>query len=156
MKAFASDAGIHPAEIDDRRRIPDRRGLPRRKIIKGGRAFWLNGDSSECTVYNLSEGGAHLEIRGPAPNAFDLEIDGDQVRRSCSVIWRRGKRIGVKFQGAPQLVRAGANSIKKIAGQYAEVCRVLAKRTDRSQRETLLNMAEAWETVVQRLRKKPR
>ena len=156
MKAFASDTDIQSAEIDDRRQIPDRRSVPRRKLIKGGRAFWPNGDSSECTVYNLSEGGAHLEIRGPAPNVFGHEIEGDQVRRSCCVVWRRGKRIGVKFQGPPQLVRAGANSIKKIAGQYAEVCRVLAKRPEQSQRETLLNMAEAWETVVQRLRKKPR
>jgi hypothetical protein len=101
MKALASDAGIQLAEIDDRRQNSDRRGLPRRKIIKGGRTFWPNGDSSECIVYNLSASGAHLEIRGPAPNVFDLEIDGDRSRRSCVVVWRKAKRIGVKFQGRP-------------------------------------------------------
>ena len=156
MKALLSDADIQLAEIDDRRKTSDRRGLPRRKLLKGGRTFWPNGDSSGCIVYNLSESGAHLGIRGPAPNVFDLEIDGDQCRRSCFVVWRRANRIGVKFQGSPQSVRAGGSSMKKVAGQYAEVCRMLAKRTDRSHRETLLNMAEAWETVVQRLRKKTR
>jgi hypothetical protein len=161
MKALASDAAIQAAEIDDRRHSPDRRhsadrrGTRRKKLLKGGRTFWPNGDSSECTVYNLSEEGAHLEICGPAPNVFDLEIENDQWRRPCSVVWRKGKRIGVKFQPPPQLRRAG-NSMKKVAGQYAEVCRTMAERSDRSQRETLLNMAEAWETVGRRLRKTPR
>jgi hypothetical protein len=161
MKALSSDAAIQAAEIDDRRHgpdrrhSPDRRGVPRKKILKGGRTFWPNGDSSECIVYNLSEEGALLEIRGPAPNIFDLEIENDQWRRRCSVVWRKGKRIGVKFQPPPQLRPAG-NSMKKVAGQYAEVCRTMAERSDQSQRETLLNMAEAWETVGRRLRKKPR
>jgi hypothetical protein len=39
---------------------------------------------------------------------------------------------------------------------YAKVCRILAKPADRSHRETFLNMAEAWETVVRRLQKKTR
>jgi len=161
MKALASEAAVRAAEIDDRRqnperrgKLPDRRSSPRKKILKGGRTFWPNGDSSECVVYNLSDEGAHLEIRGPAPNVFELEIEDDQWRRSCSVVWRKGKRIGVKFQPPPQLRRAG-NSMKKVAGQYAEVCRTMAERSDRSQRETLLNMAEAWETVGRRLRKTP-
>ena len=58
-------------EVGDRRQTPDRRSSTRRKILKGGRTYWLNGDSSECTVLNVSETGAHLELRGPAPNVFD-------------------------------------------------------------------------------------
>src|SRR5271163_2925716 len=98
---------VQLGEIDDRRRQPDRRGSLRRKILKRGLTYWPNGDSSECTVYNLSETGAQLELRGLAPNLFDLVVEGDRWRRRCSVVWRKANRVGVQFQDQSPLKLSG-------------------------------------------------
>ena len=155
MKGVASAAGAEPVEIDDRRQLPNRRKSPRKKILKGGRTYWPNGDSSECIVYNLSETGAHLELRGPAPNSFDLVVDGDGLRRSCCVVWRRANRVGVKFQ---EQSRRTSSTRKQVADlrRYAEECRMLAGTAHPSDRELLLEMAEAWTTVIRRLQRKVR
>jgi PilZ domain-containing protein len=85
--------------IEDRRvAVTDRRIVPRRRTLKGGRIVWLTGAPVQCVVRNLSETGAKLEVHSPVPHTFDLVFDGDQSRRSCSVVWRRPTRIGVKFQ----------------------------------------------------------
>jgi PilZ domain len=156
MKPFTSPAPTEPGEVDDRRKFSDRRAAPRRKILRGARAVWQNGDTTECIVHNLSETGAHLDIRGPAPNTFDLLIDCDQSRRSCRVIWRKANRIGVKFQELPQFVRAPIDSRKMISAyrEHADECRTLAKRAEPSDRETLLRMAGTWETLARRPQKK--
>ena len=152
MNRLESDNGTQPDEIDDRRLTPDRRTSSRRKLLKGGRTFWPNGDSSECIVYNLSKTGAQLDIRGHAPNVFDLVVEGDPWRRSCVVIWRNANRIGVRFQ-APSCLEA--TSAKKPAVhflRYADECRTLAQQANPSHREILLEMADAWAVVVRRLR----
>lgn len=144
------------AEIDDRRRIPDRRGSPRRKFLKAGRTFWPNGDSSECTVYNLSEAGAQLELRGPAPNRFDLVVDGDRWRRCCTVIWRRANRVGVTFQDQPHLLPAKPANPLVHCRRYADECQKLAERATLPDRKLLLEMSEAWITIARRLRRNGR
>src|ERR1700730_13639155 len=124
MKPHASTVPTPPADgIDDRRKIPDRRISPRRRILRGGLTGWHNGDSSECIVHNLSNTGAHLQIRGPVPKTFNLVIDGDQVSRSCCVVWRNANRVGVKFEG--ELEIAGLVSSFE---QHANQCRKLAGR----------------------------
>jgi hypothetical protein len=137
--------------IDDRRINPDRRGAPRKKILRGGLTGWQNGDSGECVVHNLSDTGAHLQIRGPVPRAFNLVIDGDGVSRSCCVVWRNANRVGVKFEG--EFPVAGLVSSFK---QHANQCRILADRAASLDRETLLKMAEAWEALTRRSQKKLR
>jgi hypothetical protein len=145
-------------EIDDRRKTPDRRRALRRKILKAGRTFWPNGDSSECLVYNLSESGAQLQICGPLPNCFDLVIEGDTWRRPCVIVWRKANRAGVKFPDGAQLV-ASPKGLSYQYGRYrqfAEMCQSLAERTAPSDRELLLEMSVAWLTVIRQLRRKSR
>jgi len=156
MKGVASAAGAEPVEIDDRRQLPNRRKSPRKKILKGGRTYWPNADSSECIAYNLSETGAHLQLRGPAPNSFDLVVDGDGLRRSCCVVWRRANRVGVKFQEAARPVaKSSMNRAAKLR-QYVEECRTLADHVASSDRELLLEMAEEWTALARRARGKVR
>ena len=154
MKPLTDGRSAEVDETDDRRSVPDRRESARRKVLRGGRAVWPNGDSTNVIVYNLSDTGARLEIRGPVPNTFDIVIDGDQYPRSCRVVWRRADRIGVKFQGSSQFVRTQADATSGISAcsEYAEVCRTLAKRLAPSDREMLLKMADAWEKIARRLR----
>ena len=99
-------------EVDDRRaenrgpqgevrKGPDstRRGSPRIKTLKGAQITWLNGPPVRCTVRNISETGACLEVYDPVlQNTFDLVFDLNLVRRPCRVMWRKHPRMGVQFQ----------------------------------------------------------
>jgi PilZ domain len=152
MRPLASTAAADLAHgVDDRRNTPDRRSAPRKRILWGGLAGWRNGDSTECIVHNLSDTGAHLQIRGPVPKTFNLVIDGDQISRACCVVWRSANRIGVKFEGQVEI--AGLASSFK---QHANQCRMLAAAAASVDREILLKMAETWEALVRRSQKKPR
>lgn len=137
-------------QIDDRQENPERRRWPRRRTWKNGRTFWSNGDSSECIVRNLSEAGAQLELRGPLPNRFDLLVEGDQRRRSCSVVWRREKRAGVRFDEPPSPTRYAKEPFESISGfaYYVSACSELAERALPEDRALLLEMAQAWVNVV--------
>ncbi len=77
--------------MDDENRI-----APRHRVLKGGRILF-GGGSIDCTVRNLSETGAALDVTSPLgiPSEFMLETDG--VQRSCRVVWRKEKRIGITF-----------------------------------------------------------
>ena len=140
-------------EIDDRRQRPDRRESPRRKILKGGLTFWPNGDSSECIVYNFSDTGAQIGLRGPAPNIFDLVIEGDPRRYSCSVVWRKANRIGIEFRNQ-QPPTSTSKPFRPFVDcrRYAQVCQELAERAAPSDRDVLLEMVQAWAKVMRRIR----
>jgi hypothetical protein len=153
MKALEGAEDIQLGGIDDRSLTPDRRGSSRGKILKSGRTFWSNGDSSECLVYNLSDTGARLDTHSPVPNVFDLVVDGDPWRRSCVVIWRNENRIGVRFNAPSRLDPTIAKYSLARFKQFVEECRTLAQRADPSHRELLLEMADGWAAVVRRLRK---
>lgn len=149
---------IGAGAIDERRQEPDRRLRSRRKILRHGRTVWPNGDSSDCLVYNLSETGAQLQVGGPVPNVFDLLVEGARSRQSCSVIWRREDRVGVKFTEQVDLAEFVRIPVKKNVDfkRYMEACRTLATRVHSSDRELLLEMADAWATAIQRMRKNAR
>ena len=50
-----------------------------------------------CTVRNISEGGACLQVSATfgIPQNFDFILDG--VRHHCRVAWMRDSRIGVAY-----------------------------------------------------------
>jgi PilZ domain len=76
----------------------DHRISPRRRMLKTGQiAFSDKVPKLECTVRNLSETGACLQISTTVgmPASFALFVDG--VRHSCQVVWRTETRLGVAF-----------------------------------------------------------
>jgi hypothetical protein len=154
MKIVESAEGIALDELDERRTGLDRRKASRKKVLRGGRTYWPNGDSSDCIILNLSERGAHLEIRGPLPNLFDLAMVGHHWRRSCTVVWRKANRVGVKFEGQSSVASSRpTRRIDKFSG-YVDACQALAARTVvRSDRELMLEMAEAWVAIIRQLRR---
>jgi hypothetical protein len=137
-------------EIEDRRKISDRRRAPRKRLLKAARTYWPNGDSSVCTVHNLSETGAKLELHGPVPQNFDLAVDGERLRRPCVVVWRRANKIGIRFESAPG---KPVLPTKSKYARYADACRLIAEQSNSSHREMLLEMAEAWIKVARRRNK---
>ena len=162
-KSPADTGRIELSDLDDRRAFPerriagnDRRGAPRRKMLKIGHAYWSNGYSIECSVKNLSESGAQLEVCGIIPNTFELVIRDDQFRRTCFVVWRNAQRVGVRFTNSHKPTRASEGQISRITEfrQYAEFCRTLARNADVLSREMLLKMAKAWEAHARRPRRR--
>ena len=71
----------------------------RRRVLKTG--YIVISDKApklECTVRNISETGASIQVSTTIgiPSSFDVIIDG--VRRHCSSVWRTDTKIGVAFQ----------------------------------------------------------
>jgi hypothetical protein len=61
----------------------------------------FGGSGMDCTVKNLSDTGAALEILSPLyiPDRFTLFVPSDQFRRRCHVVWRKERRVGIAFEG---------------------------------------------------------
>ena len=71
---------------------------PRQRVLKAG-TIAFTGAGIDCTVRNLSETGAALEVASVVgiPTEFSLVIPSDNVNRKCRVVWRKLNRIGVAF-----------------------------------------------------------
>ena len=71
---------------------------PRRRVLKAG-SIVFGSSAIDCTVRNLSETGAALEVVTPLfiPDRFTLIVLTDQSKRPCHIVWRKERRIGVIF-----------------------------------------------------------
>ena len=77
----------------------ERRKAARHRVLKGAHiTFKGHGAAIDCTVRNLSDGGACLKVESPIgiPDTFDLVLDDASVR-PCRVTWRKATQIGVEF-----------------------------------------------------------
>jgi PilZ domain-containing protein len=70
----------------------------RRRVLKAG-SINFGGGSIGCTVRNISDTGAALEVVSPLyiPDRFKLIVQTDNLNRPCHVVWRKERRIGVVF-----------------------------------------------------------
>lgn len=77
--------------------MDEHRIAPRHRVLKGAR-IQFGGASIDCTVRNISETGAALDVQSPLgiPTEFTLVTETD--RRPCRVVWRKEKRIGIIFE----------------------------------------------------------
>jgi hypothetical protein len=77
---------------DDEHRI-----ATRHRVLKAG-SIQFGGGSIDCTVRNISDTGAALDVTSPLgiPAQFTLVTDGNHL--PCRVVWRKEKRIGVAFE----------------------------------------------------------
>lgn len=80
--------------------MPERRGHPRHKVLQAGTIAIGRAAGFDCTVRNLSDKGACLEVESQVdiPDSFTLVIPHNAIMRRAQVQWRRGKRIGVVFE----------------------------------------------------------
>lgn len=80
--------------------MTERRRHPRRRTLKAGKIVFNQGFSSfDCTVRNMSNQGACLDVAIGLgiPDRFELKIEADRFVRMCRVVWRTDRRIGVSF-----------------------------------------------------------
>jgi PilZ domain len=71
---------------------------PRHRVLKAG-TIEFGGGGIDCTVRNVSDTGAALEVTSPVgiPERFTLVVPQDNIAKPCRVMWRKEKRIGVAF-----------------------------------------------------------
>ncbi len=77
----------------------EQRSAPRRRTLKGGRIVINNGFSTiQCTVRNLSDTGARLQVASilGIPDGFQLAMD-DGRKFDCAIAWRKETELGVSF-----------------------------------------------------------
>lgn len=74
----------------------EHRVAARRRVLKGA-TIEFGGGAIDCTIRNLSDTGAALEVTSSLgiPTEFILVAGGN--RRPCRVVWRKEKRIGITF-----------------------------------------------------------
>jgi hypothetical protein len=75
------------------------RSSTRRRVLKTAKlAFKERSATIDCTVRDLSEGGARLEVASVVgiPESFELMLAGEPVR-ACRVIWVKATQVGVAF-----------------------------------------------------------
>lgn len=87
------------ADGEDNRRV-----FRRMRTLKKGTIILQGGYSVyDCTVRNVSDGGAMLQISGLGiPTHFELAMDAAIPRRHCTVRWRSENAIGVSFDDVAQ------------------------------------------------------
>ena len=69
----------------------------RYQVLEAG-TISFQGSTIDCAVYDLSLGGAKLEVDShvEVPDTFDLLI-ADTGKQRCHVVWRKETQIGVAF-----------------------------------------------------------
>ncbi|MBH5370336.1 PilZ domain-containing protein [Bradyrhizobium glycinis] len=78
--------------------MDERRDKARHRVLKAG-TIEFGGGAIDCTVRNLSDTGAALGVTSPVgiPDHFTLFVQADHRHLPCTVVWRKEKRIGVRF-----------------------------------------------------------
>lgn len=78
--------------------LAERRSNIRRRVFKGG-VITFDGAGIDCTVRNLSDNGAALDVAKAAaiPPTFRLAIQADDFMARCRVVWNSGRRYGIAF-----------------------------------------------------------
>jgi PilZ domain len=77
---------------DDEHRI-----AARHRVLKGARIHF-GGGAIDCTVRNISDTGAALEVTSPLGIPTEFVLVTEDGQRPCRVVWRREKRIGITFE----------------------------------------------------------
>jgi hypothetical protein len=67
-------------------------------VAKTGMIFAdLKSPASSCTVVDISAGGACLDVSGSAPIPRHFTLNHGGTKKSCYLVWQKGRRIGVAF-----------------------------------------------------------
>jgi hypothetical protein len=74
------------------------RKLPRRAVRRAAKISFA-GKRLTCMVRDISASGASIEDANVAlvPDHFRLVMEMESAERRCTVVWRKAKRIGVRF-----------------------------------------------------------
>jgi len=91
-----------PTDMTGKPPAADNRKTPRRRVLKAGLiAFNSRHSTLQCTVRDMSDGGARLLTAGSinAPDTFELIVELDGIEVNCAVVARSATEVRVKFTG---------------------------------------------------------
>jgi len=76
----------------------DKRDTQRQNNMKAG-TILFGGSGIDCLVRSMTLGGANLEVESQIgiPSSFELVIEAERSNHHCLVVWRKARRIGVRF-----------------------------------------------------------
>ncbi|WP_353890190.1 PAS domain S-box protein [uncultured Methylobacterium sp.] len=79
--------------------MEERRAERRTRVLLRASIHVPTGGRIDCTIRDLSEGGARLHVGSgvQVPNRFDLTVDGEDRRFACDVRHRSGSTVNVQF-----------------------------------------------------------
>ena len=82
----------------------ERRGGGRLRTLKEGRILTSDSTTLDCTIRDLSAGGAKLAFAGPTaiPQEFRLLMKATNMLVPARLVWQRGLFAGIAFTGAQQ------------------------------------------------------
>lgn len=77
----------------------DHRTTLRHRVLLAA-AIEFGSTKIPCTVRSLSDTGAAIETNTPLwfPDEFVLRLDRDGSCWKCRIVWRRDRRIGIRFK----------------------------------------------------------
>jgi PilZ domain len=78
----------------------ERRNSPRRRVLKSVKIIFGTDSVTNCTVRDLSQTGACVEVQAPwsIPSDFTLVIESDTLKRACHTARVNANPLGVAFQ----------------------------------------------------------
>ncbi len=124
---------------------PEERRIPRERTFLPARiSFGENGLlSTQCTVTQLSAGGARISVPASTtlPDRFELSIPQRSLATRVRLIWRRGDLAGVEFDehaeegaAAPEDLQARVRELEaanaKLRARVAELTEQVYRLTE--------------------------
>jgi PilZ domain len=83
--------------------MQERRRFKRHIVQKAAKVIFDRCEAlMDCTVHDLSVGGACIQIENSATiqNEVELTFDAGRTLRACRIAWRSEARIGLAFKAA--------------------------------------------------------
>jgi hypothetical protein len=105
----------------------DGRRSDRMRTFMAAKVSFSNGQSTlDCTIRNISDGGAKLQISGGVtlPGEFDLIIPQRHVNRRVRLCWRNDDFCGVAFLDAGEPI-SGASDVDGVEARLRQQIRDL-------------------------------
>lgn len=108
--AKAYFVGLFDSGEGSARNIVDRRKFQRRIYMRQGALVFPKRPAYpavDCMIRDLSPAGAQIEIQATdfdetlLLGSLRLYVAEKKHERECKIVWRRGRMMGVKFEGDP-------------------------------------------------------
>ena len=115
--------------------MEEKRKHPRHRTFLRGKVEFNNRASSlDCTVRDLSDGGARLELADTVaiPEAFELSVPAKGMRHASYIKWRTKTHVGIAFAQPLSAPVEPANlslerRVRELEAENAELKRQLAE-----------------------------
>lgn len=109
--------------VNGRCRVEEQRQVRRQRTILGGIvSFNRRRSTSDCTIRNLSEGGALLVFENATllPAEFDLTIAAKETTVRARTVWRGPSMVGVSFVSRERTEPVALDVARRLRAAKAE------------------------------------